>query len=776
VVLAGSGDGVVDAAAAGLLHGDEALLYAADLTSSDRIDEANLVIVTDSNRDRAHQWRGTQDVVGFTETGGPASDLLQRDTADQRLPVFATQLPNDQTTAHVEGLDIKATSYGEPFAYRPEDRPAMAADGDPTTAWLVADRSNPIGQSLEVAGDLSGLSLLQSQQLGASRMISSVRLDFDSGASQVVALDDTSLAGSGQRVDVPQGSKFVRITITAVADRPGATDPGLSAVGFAELGLGAHLEVVSVPTDASDVSAATPLAIVLTRLRADPLDRWRSDPEPQLVRAFRLGTDRSLAARITLRQDARASDEVLNTLAGVATATSNQRLTGDPRSTAAQAIDGDLASAWTSPFSNAVGSTLDVPLDPMVPVSSFELTQSVDQQHSTITSVTVTVGGVSTAVDVPAPDGDGRSTIQFPAASGSNLLLTVDGIDVHTTVDRRYGEPTVLPVAIREISAPTIAAPRPLDPPPDCRTDLVEIDGRPLPVAVSHDDVTRLVSGAAVDVEPCDGAPLELAQGEHRLTTTPGIATGVDVDRVVLSSQEPPVEPASSPTVSVQRSRTTRTATVAGCPAGCWLIFGEGYNDGWRATMSGSGLGAPRPISGGFNGWWLPGSNSPVTVTMTWTPQRTMWIGMFLAALAILACVVLIWRDRTIAEMQVPRAAVPAWPVERVGRRQAVIVACVLAVLATVSISPAYGAIAAVVGLAVVALRRPALAGVGSLVLISALAALIIRRQLRYHLVANPSWPAAFDDLHRFGLLVVVLLLASTIVDECPDEESEQLT
>ncbi|HEX2783034.1 MAG TPA: alpha-(1-_3)-arabinofuranosyltransferase family protein, partial [Ilumatobacteraceae bacterium] len=150
VVLAGSGDGVVDAAAAGLLHGDEALLYAADLTSSDRIDDANLVIVTDSNRDRAHQWRGTQDVVGFTETGGPGSDVLQRDTADQRLPVFATQLPDDQTTAHVEGLDIKATSYGEPFAYRPEDRPAMAVDGDPTTAWLVADRSNPIGQSLEV--------------------------------------------------------------------------------------------------------------------------------------------------------------------------------------------------------------------------------------------------------------------------------------------------------------------------------------------------------------------------------------------------------------------------------------------------------------------------------------------------------------------------------------------------------------------------------------------------------------------------------------------------
>ncbi len=775
VVLAGSGDGVVDASAAGLLHGDEAVLYAADLTPKDRIDDANLVIVTDSNRDRAHQWRGTQDVVGFTETGGPAVDVLQRDTADQRLPVFATQLPNDQTTAHVEGLDIKATSYGEPFAYRPEDRPAMAVDGDPTTAWLVADRSDPTGQSLEVSGDLSGLSLLQSQQLGASRMISSVRLDFDKGASQDVALDDTSLSGAGQRVEVPPGSSFVRITITAVTDRPGATDPGPSAVGFAELGLGAHREIVTLPSDATDVAAGTPLAVVLTRLRTDPLDRWRSDPEPQLVRAFQLGTDRTLAARITLRRDARASDDVLNTLAGEATATSNRRLTGDPRSTAAEAIDGDPATAWTSPFSNAVGSTLTVPLDPSMPLSSLELTQSVDTQHSTITGVTVTIGGVSTAVVVPAPDGDGRSEVQFPAASGTNLLLTVDAIDAHTTVDRRYGEPTVLPAAIREISAASIAAPRPLDPQPECRSDLVEIDGQPLPISAGRDVITRLLAGAAVDVEPCDGAPLKLAKGAHRVTSAPGITTGLDVDRVVLGSPEP-LDPTPSPTVSVQRSRTTRTATVAGCTAGCWLIFGEGYNDGWRATSGGSDLGAPRQISGGFNGWWLPASSTPVTVTMTWTPQRTMWIGMFLATLAILACAVLIWRDRAVAEMRVPSPAVPAWPVERVGRRQAVIVACVLAVVATVSISPAYGAIAAVVGLGVIAVRRPALAGIGSLLLISVLAALIIRRQLRYHLVANPSWPAAFDDLHRFGLLVVVLLLASTIVDECPDEEGEQLT
>ncbi|MEZ5252179.1 MAG: hypothetical protein R2713_24105 [Ilumatobacteraceae bacterium] len=49
--------------------------------------------------------------------------------------------PTQQTVAVLDGgLVVRATGYGEPFAYRPEDRPAMAVDGDPDTAWRVADR------------------------------------------------------------------------------------------------------------------------------------------------------------------------------------------------------------------------------------------------------------------------------------------------------------------------------------------------------------------------------------------------------------------------------------------------------------------------------------------------------------------------------------------------------------------------------------------------------------------------------------------------------------
>ncbi|MEO7369409.1 MAG: alpha-(1-_3)-arabinofuranosyltransferase family protein, partial [Ilumatobacteraceae bacterium] len=791
VVVSGSGDGIVDAAAAGLLHGDEALLYAADLRPTDQLGDADLVVITDSNRDRAHQWRGTQDVVGFTETGGPTTDVLQPDTADQRLPVFSDQGTEHETTAAVDGLQIRATSYGEPFAYRPEDRPAMAVDGDPATAWVVGDRSNPVGQSLEVTGDLSQMALLQSQQTGASRLISTVRLDFagdgvDSAAAvQVVDLDETSLVGSGQRIAVPAGATFVRITIAGVTARPDGTDPGASAVGFAELGLGSHPEVVSVPTDASNVPVATPLAVVLTRLRTDPLNRWRSDPEPQIIRNVSIATDRDLTARFTLRRNDRASDAVLNRLAGVATATSNRRLTGDPQSTAAHAIDKDPTTSWSTPFSSVVGSRLQIPLDPTVATSTVDITQPIDQQHSIITSVRMTIGDQSIVVAVPAPDETGRSTLTFPSMTGTSLAMTIDTIDPVTTIDRRYAETTVLPAAISEIAAPSILAPQTLAAAPECHSDLVVVDGQPLPVSVDPSALSMLLAGRAVDVTPCDPAAIHLTAGPHRITTSPGLMSGLDVDRIVLQDATPtspdlPATPAAPavapPTVDVQRSRTTRTATVTNCPTGCWLILGEGYNDGWEARAGSTDLGPPRRISGGFNGWKLTGSSTAVIVTMKWAPQRTMWIGMGLAGLAVFTCIALIVLDRRREALLVPAAPRSFWPPTDVGLRRSAVSAVALVVLAAVTISPKYGAIAAVIGVAILVFRRPLVAAAASLMLISGLAALIVRRQLRYRLVANPSWPAAFDDLHRLGLLVVVLLLVATLVDDCPDDPDEQLS
>ena len=123
--------------------------------------------------------------------------------------------------------------------------------------------------------------------------------------------------------------------------------------------------------------------------------------------------------------------------------------------------------------------------------------------------------------------------------------------------------------------------------------------------------------------------------------------------------------------------------------------------------------------------------------------------------------------------MRAPEAPVlQTWPIAAVPWRRGVVAGGLLVGLAALTISPLYALPAALVGAGIVVLRRPALAGLASVGLVAALGALIVRRQLRYRLTANPSWPAAFDDLHRLGLLVVVLLLVATVVDECPADHS----
>ena len=150
VVLSGSGDGVVDAAAAGLLAGDEAIRYGASLPADELVaalETADLVVVTDSNRRRAHHWRSSQDVTGYTEPiTGPQT--LWEDSGDARLDVFPAAGPDAYSVSVQDGaVAAAATSYGERFSYLPEARPGLAIDGDPNTSWTVLD---PAGQFIEI--------------------------------------------------------------------------------------------------------------------------------------------------------------------------------------------------------------------------------------------------------------------------------------------------------------------------------------------------------------------------------------------------------------------------------------------------------------------------------------------------------------------------------------------------------------------------------------------------------------------------------------------------
>jgi hypothetical protein len=184
-----------------------------------------------------------------------------------------------------------------------------------------------------------------------------------------------------------------------------------------------------------------------------------------------------------------------------------------------------------------------------------------------------------------------------------------------------------------------------------CRDDLVRVDGEALAVRMT----------AASGLEACDGA-LTLGAGRHLVRARPGIDTGIDIDRFVLTSgadgaATPVATFAESSGASDARVRvadegpTTYDLSVRSDGEPFWLVLGQSLSDGWKAELDGASLGAPRLVNGYANGWLVePGKAGTYTVTLRWTPQNVVWIAMALSVLAIIVClgVVVVTRRATL--------------------------------------------------------------------------------------------------------------------------------
>ncbi len=805
VVLSGSGDGIIDAAAAGLLSGYELVRSSGDTDDVvGALDDARALIVTDTNRDQARHWRGSQDTRGHTEPGGPDDDVLTATAADQRLAVFPDD-PDVQTVAIQDGpVRAEASSYGEPFAYRPEDRAVMAIDGDPTTAWRVGDHGDPLGEQirLTVIGDgaaSTSMRLLQPASPTGGRSISSVSVTVDGGSALDVALDATSRDG-GQLVEIPQATTGSSIDIEITGLEPG-TFPlaaAVGGVGFAEidLGLGPTTEWIRPPIDGLLASAASsdapPLALVFTRLRTDATDPWRADPERILMRRFELPDALAMQASATLRIDRRASDADLATLlapavVGAPPPIASARITGGVAQRGAAAADGDVATAWTTPFDEAVGSSLR--FDDLGPLGETLVIDQRAPASSPITGMRIErTGSDPAAIDVvvPAPDVDGRSRVELPeeiSGSGGALTLTITAIDARTTVDRRYGDVRTLPAAISELTGTDGIDVSGIDVgaiiEATCGTDssssagaFVEVDGDEVELEFST-TAGELLDGDPIIARPC--ATLSLDAGTHELVAPSGGLAGLNVDQVVLADPDLPA-PASADSlvdVDVQRNDPrVRDVEVSACPDGCWLVLGEGFNTEWEATLDGSVLvGPPVPVDGGFNGWQLPPSSEASTVTLRWTAQTPVTLGLIVSALAALVCLMIaaVGARSTVDRQRGPRLVRGLTPPSRQRARATAITlvgACALL------ISPIWALVALVPALTLVAAtgrsrssgRLVEASGVLAAVAVAASVLWIVRRDRPF---PNAGWTVAFDHLN--GLAVYAALAIAIGAMFAPD-------
>lgn len=311
VLLDGSGDGVIDAAAAGLLDGRAPVLYAGTTAGNPDLlrqvlNARTRIVLTDTNRRRVERWRTVKNTRGITLRADEDPD----DVAGQFGGEAALDaLPSDsrwQSVAAPRGATVSATRYGNPLWFEAGVRPAAALDGDPSTAWRVGPTVGGLGDRLTVELEeplrTDHLTLTATDE---GTQLTTVLLRFDGGPPERITLDASSRQPTGQAISF-RARTFSRLQIELAATEQTAAGTPAEPIGIAELGLtgadGSPIrtdEVVRLPTALVDHLGVTsidhPMAVVLTRLRGDTTNKMLFEEEDVLARALSLPAGRSFA-------------------------------------------------------------------------------------------------------------------------------------------------------------------------------------------------------------------------------------------------------------------------------------------------------------------------------------------------------------------------------------------------------------------------------------------------------------------------------------------------
>ncbi len=781
VIVAGSGEGLVDAAAAGILDRPGLLVYSATFADDEAalrelLDRGADLLVTDSNRRRAERWRTLRDNTGLTEAADETP--LIDDESDARLDLFPTAGSDEQSVTVTSGARATATAYGNPITYTPSERPQLAIDGDDATAWTVGAFTDPRGERLIVELDepqrIGEVDLLPAPTIG--RRVTEVAVRADGKEVGAASFPDTSpstidLSGAGVVATL-------EFEIIDTEPRASAAAPNSPAVGIAEVRIPGleTTESVRVPVDlvrAVDHDLDHRLVYLLSRLRADPSEVVRSDDERTISRIVEVPSRRSFALRGTARIADSAADAQLWALLGQSgpLVTASDSLGGALSSRPWSALDDDPTTSWQTGFGPQEGRWIELDVGDAVTFDRLRIDTLADGRHSVPTVLTVSAGGSAHRVDLPP--GGGSATVAFPALTGDRIRVTVEAVEPTVTRDLYQLADIAMPVGVRELAvagvAPTVRRDE-LD--ATCRDDLVAVDGRPTSVRVlgAAADAER---GHGLDLESCDDALL--LEGEVEITTAEGSMGGIDVDRLALASAvgggpdrlTTPLGEAQDvrPQLTVLEDEDTyRHVEVDTAGQDTMVVLGENRNDGWTATADGEDLGPSTMVNGYANGWIVPAGERPVDVELTWTPQRRIQWALWASALGAVGCLAIIATTRRrrsesgVATESLPAswtltaaaALPPRWTVVLVtgsalaaAVTTSVVTGCVVLLLAVVGCRHRYG---------IAVLAAAALGSLGA-----AFGSVVVsQRRRRWH--ADFDWPSHFMVGHRLALAGVVLV------------------
>ncbi|MCU1457358.1 MAG: type protein [Actinomycetia bacterium] len=848
IVLSADGEGVVEAAASGAIDGSQLLLYSGSFTTPAELRKAvvpgSTLIVTDSNRKRARRWSTVRDNLGFTEQANQTT--LAFDPNDARLDVFPGASTKAQTVVEQRGVkSVVATRYGNPVSYTPEDRPARAMDGDLTTAWKVGAFDNVKGERILVELQKSittdRINLVQPQKGPRDRWITQATLHFEDAAGKAVGSDVPITLGQASRVPAGETVTFPSRTFASVSLKIDGTNrgqlddyKGVSAVGFAEMRMhdgGAQSqapdvkvdEVVRMPTDLTAAEGAAslqhPLVYLMERLRTTPVPP-RYDEELLLARSFGVPAARAFALTGEARIEDTAPDSTVDTVLGYpdaahggVTATSSEHLPGDVQARASSAIDGDPSTAWQTPFAGILNQWIQFKSATPVTFDHLDLQLLADGRHSVPTRIRVEAGGQTRVVTLPAvtdqttPNAVAKvTTPTFEPLTGDTVRVTIDAMRPVQTVEYYSTYPIVMPAGIAELGIPGLArgtAPAQLS--GACRTDLLKVDGKPVPVSITGTLADAEVRNA-LKVTPCGSAAagIQLGKGDHLLRSVVGRSTAIDLDALSLSSARggaagvtptPGAEPAkggsSGPKVTVTHDgRTGKTVKITGATKPFWLVLGQSRNTGWVASGgSGAHVGKPTLVDGYANGWLVTpkASGGTITVHLDWTPQRFVWASLILSALGVAVCLALVVvlglrRRRRPAELEAstvtpaPRFVSPFGGRSRTnGIAINTFVPVIALFVGGILMNPAVGVLMGVV--AVLVLRfgrlRPLLTlGAPAALMLAGL--YIAAQQYRHNFTARFEWPTLFSRIHVLGWIAVLFVALDVLIDVLRERQRER--
>jgi arabinofuranan 3-O-arabinosyltransferase len=436
--------------------------------------------------------------------------------------------------------------------------------------------------------------------------------------------------------------------------------------------------------------------------------------------------------------------------------------------------------------------------------------------------------------------------VSFPALRGTRIRVTFDRVREKRAPLADHKRSEILPLGITELGIPGLRVPPPpASLPGTCQRDLLRLDGHPLALKVVGSVASALHDGQ-VSIEPCgaDARGIRLAAGHHvlesALATAPavtpavtpagGAARGVpdvpdvpdvagwNIDELTLSSAAgggpaPASDPTAAPTPGAaprvrahQTSATAWTLDVRHATQPFELVLGESLNAGWHAVARpapgarpGSRavtLGPPQLVDAFANGWQVSRADlrllggTGFSVSLTWTPQRAVWVGIAVSAAALLACLALAVFSRRkrrkrrndgagAAAAHGGRRADAAFPIEpslalpgtggarRRLRWWAVAgVALLVGALAASISTPVCGVGVAVAVAAGLTYRRLRILGAGAAVgLLAAAVGLVVVGQALHPAAGGGNWPHAYHDAATLAAMAVAFLGADAIVD-----------